>query len=69
MERDNFEWFTDPNVVKHMAVKSIIKLGEIVDLLEEKNPELPITKSEYHVLVKQLQPMIDYVVKGLISKR
>jgi len=69
MERDNFEWFTDLNVVKHMAVKSIIKLGEIVDLLEKKNPELPYTKSEYHALVMQLQPMIDYVVKGLISKR
>jgi len=69
MEKDNFEWFTDPNVVKQMAVKSIIKLGEIVDLLEKKSPELPVTKSEYHVLVKQLQPMIEYITRGLISKR
>ena len=69
MEKDNFEWFTDPSTVKKFAIKSIIKLGEIVDLLEKKNPELLDTKSEYHILVKQLQPMIDYVVKGLISKR
>ena len=69
MERDNFEWFTDPSTVKKFAIKSIIKLGEIVDLLEKKNPELLDTKSEYHALVMQLQPMIEYVVKGLISKR
>ena len=68
MEKDNFEWFTDPNVVKHMAVKSIIKLGEIVDLLEKKDPEVPVTKSEYFILVKKLQPMIDYVTKGLIKR-
>ena len=69
MEKGNFEWFVDPHVVKHMAIGSIIKLGEIVDLLEKKNPELPIIKSEYCVLVKRLQPMIDYVINGLIGRK
>jgi len=69
MEEDNFEWITDPKTVKKFAIKSIIKLGEIVDLLEKKNPEMSITKSEYRALVRQLQPGLQYVTEGLIPKR
>jgi len=65
---DNFEWLTEPRIAKKFAIKTIIKLGEIIDLLEKRNPEARVTKREYNTIVKEIKPMLVYITEALIRK-
>jgi len=66
--KDNFEWLIEPKVTKKFAIKTIIKLGEIIDLLEKKNPEATVTKREYNAIVREIKPMLVYVTEALTRK-
>lgn len=68
MEGDNLKWTTDPVTIKRKAIKSVILLGHIVDLLDSKNPEHPLPKNEFLILINELKPVIEHVLQALVVK-